>query len=285
MIEIPQDEYIFYKNILLLTKKSHYTLLTEFNNLELKCIQEKTKIVFDIEEYKEDNLLYWVLRMNGTEKQIDETKKNVESILLGFNNWINSINQHIYRVDPDIMNKIIKKIKKHNIKYNTINIFYCKTILLVSGNNKNMVDQIIKDISNYINKLKPCMRFIWVKMPEFIDVLYRIQPLCKNKYTNFKIVPSKCSIMSENTLKTHILISSDKLFIEEIWKSVNTILKDIYKKNYIKKDSDIEYLNLFINNENNKIIIINRYRNFNPNKIQIPIHKEYRNDNILSCSI
>lgn len=284
MVEIPNNGYIFYKNILLLTKKSYYVLLTEFNNLELKYIQEKTGINFEIEEYKKDDLLYWVLRINGTEKQIDITKKCIENTFLKFDIWINSKNQHIYRIDPNIMNKIIKKFKNY-IKNNDSNIYYCKSILLISGNNKNVVNQTIKDIEKYINKLNPCMRFIWVKMPDFLDILYRMQPLCKNRYTNFKFVPSKSSIFSENTLKTHILIYSDELFIDKIWKSINIILENMYKNDILKDDSNIKYLNLFTNYNNDKKIYTNRYRKFNPKKDQIPIHKENRNDNILSCSI
>lgn len=151
MVEIPNNGYIFYKNILLFTKKSYYVLLTEFNNLELKYIQEKTKIIFEIEEYKEDDLLYWVLRINGTEKQIDITKKCIENTFLKFDIWINSKNQHIYRIDPNIMNKIIKKFKNYNIKNNDSDIYYCKSILLISGNNKNVVNQTIKDIDILIN--------------------------------------------------------------------------------------------------------------------------------------
>lgn len=260
-------------------------MLTEFDNLELKYIQEKTKIIFELEEYKEENLLYWILRINGTGKQIDDTKKSIETIFLNFDKWINSENQHIYRVDPNIMNKLIKKFKNYNIKNNGVNIYYCKSIILISGDDKNIVDKTIKDIENHINKLNPCMRFIWVKMPDFLDILYDIQPLCKNKYTNFKIISSKNSIFSDNTLKTHILIYSDKLFIDKIWKSTNIILKNMYKDKFLKNDFNIEYLNLFTNYKNNKKIYINRYRNFDPKKIQMPIHKESRNDNILSCSI
>lgn len=240
---------------------------------------------FEIKEYKDDNLLYWILRIKGTEKQIEDTKKHIESTFLNFDNWINSANQHIYRVDPNVMNKIIKKFRNYNIKYNNVNIYYCKSIILISGDMKIVIEKTIKDISNYINKLNPSMRFIWVKMPDFLELIYEIQPLCSNKYTNFKIIPSKISIFSDNTLKTHILIYSDELFIDKIWKSANIILKDMYKNNFLKNNPNIEYLDLFTNYMNIKKKDTNRYRNFNPKKEQIPIHKEYRKDDILSCSI
>lgn len=178
----------------------------------------------------------------------------------------------------------MKKFKSHN----NINIYYLNTILLISGKDKNIVEEIIKRISNYMIKLKPSTRFIWVKLPEFIDILYEIEPLCKNKYTEFKIIPSKKSILSNNTLKTHLLIYSDKIFIDEIWKSVDLILKNTIQKEKNKNTIDIDYLNLFTNNNSNKNVknnIISKYRIFDPNKIQVPIYKKYRNDNILSSSI
>lgn len=284
MTEIPENGYIFYKNILILTKKSHYTLLTEFNNLELKYIQEKNNITFEIEDYKEDNVLYWVLKINGNDNDINKTKKEIEDILLKFDKWINSMYQHIYRIDPNIIGKIKKRFKG----YNNINIYYFKTILLISGNDKNIINKIIKEISDYIIKLKPSTKFIWVKMPDFINILYRIEPLCKNKYTEFKIISSRCSIFSNNTLKTHILIYCDKLFVDRIWKSINLILKNQIENKDFNNYFNIKYLDLFINNNyinNKKMEIINKYRIFDSNKKQIPIFKEYRNDNILSSSI
>lgn len=286
MLEIPKNGYLFYKNIILLTKKSHYMLLTEFDNLELKYIQEETDVLFRIENYKEDEILYWVIRIIGTDIQINKTKEIINDILIGFDHWINSKNMHIYRIDPNIVKKIKKKFKKYN---NIINIFYGKTFLLISGNNKKVSDKIINNISNYIYNFEPCMRFIWVEMPEFMKILYKIEPLCKNKYCDFKIIPSKCSIVSNNTIKTHILIRSDKIFINQIWKSVDLIIKNLYKKEDEEKKYEIEYLNLFIHDKykehkkfNNNII---KYREFNPQKMQIPISKQYRNDDILSSSI
>ena len=320
-MDIPSCGYITYKNILILAKKSHYILLTEFDKLELKCIEKDHKTIINVEEYIESSQLVWILRIHGLEKNIVKTIENIEEIFNNFNKWIDSENQEISRIDPTVIKKVFKNYKKLP---NGISLYYGKTILLISGNSKPLINKFKTNIHKFVLESRPKMIFFWAKIPDFFDALYNIEPLC-NPNTGFQAIVSKYPLYMRNLLMSHILITADKPFIDQIWKSAKTILnKNIKQKNNIcKKNKSMKnfkkqkintnnYVNIkdlskfLINNiqvdnmidnykyldlqTNDKFIrrkkdISKNFRIFNPNFIQIPISKYNRNDNILSSSI